>query len=140
MNFVNDKNPVFCLRGSITYLFQKISDILYFPVGGCVHLRDVHYAFIIYAAANFAFAAGISVNGVKAVYCLGENLGAGCFSRASGTREEIGMCDSSGDKLVFQRFGDVRLSYYIGKCFRSPFAVKNLIHKNTHSLLSPFSL
>ncbi len=85
VHLVDDINAV--LRGSRRKirLLAKGADILDAVVAGRVDFHNVEDGAVLDAAADLAFAAGVPVRGAQAVHGLGQDLGAGCFSRSAGT-------------------------------------------------------
>jgi len=113
VNFVYDINPVpGDGRGEVDF-FPQIPDIVHTVVGSGVNLYDIENGAVVDSSAVFTFVAGVAVLEVQAVYRLGEYLGAGGFSCPPGTSEQIGMGNTPGSKLIFQRSGNHGLAVYV---------------------------
>ena len=97
-------------------------------VGGGIQFQNVQKASVVDAETGGAPVTGITVYGVLAVDCLGEDLGTGGLSGAAGTCEKIGVAQPSLIHLTAESLGDVILSHDVGKGLGAPFAVQCLIH------------
>ena len=67
MNLVDDINSVFCVCGSEVCFLTQITDVVNAVVAGGVDFDNVKDCAAVDTLADFAFVAGISVNGRKAV-------------------------------------------------------------------------
>ena len=133
MYFVDDVHPVFGGSGGKNRFFPQFPDAVHTVVAGRVDFYNIHHRAAVNAPAHLAFAAGVSVDRVETVDRLGQNFGAGGLAGSPGTGEQIGVRDSSGHQLIAQGGGHLRLACHIGKDLRTPFTIKNLIHRETTS-------
>ena len=83
MHLVDNINPVLCTNGSIVSFLTQITDIVNAVVTCGVNLDNVKYCARINAAANLTFVAGVTVNQILAVNCLGKYLCTACLTRSS---------------------------------------------------------
>ena len=120
-------------------LAEQLADIADTVVGRGVHLDDVVYALVVYAAAYLALVARVAVLRMQAVDRFGEYARAGGLAYAARTGEEIGVGKSSGLYLLFEYLGDLRLAENVGKLRRPVFSVKDLVHTAASPVRSPLS-
>ncbi len=127
MDFVDDIDAVFRGGRRKICFFTQGADIFDAVVAGRINLDDIHDGTVVHAAADFAFTAGIAVNGMQAVDRFCQDLRTCRLPRSARTGKQVGVRDAPGLQLVFQRDGDLRLPDHIGKFLRPPFPVKHLI-------------
>ena len=85
------------------------------PVGGGVQLDDVERPALGDLDARLADAAGLAVEGVRAVQGLGQDAGAGGLARAPGAAEEVGVGHPVVPDGVAERVADVVLAPDVGE-------------------------
>ena len=86
--------------------------MLHGVVAGSVELKDVERALLVERLARLARITSLAVfRRVLAVDGFGEDTGTSGLSHASGTAEEVGMCQLSALHRVLQCRGQRRLSY-----------------------------
>ena len=80
MGFVDDIDAVFGNSRSEVCFFAQLTDVVHTVVAGSVDFGDIQNGAVIDPFADFADTAGIAVLLVRAVYCFGNDFGAGCFA------------------------------------------------------------
>ena len=128
MHLVNDVHAFFDVcRGEDRFVAQG-AHVVHAVVGRRVQLHHVEHRAVVDAAAGRAPVARIAVHRVLTVDRLSQNFGAGGLARAARADKQVCMGQPPGLHLMLQRFGDMGLPDHVVKRFRTPFAVKRLIH------------
>ena len=107
------------------HLFYELAYVVYRVVGGGVHFEYVERPVLVETYAALALITGFALFGdVGAVYSLGKNTGTGGLAYTSGTAEEIGVSQMSGDDGVFQGCSQRILPYDRTKGRRTVFSCR----------------
>ena len=131
MYFVDDINTVFGgSRGEIR-LFPQHTDVIHAVVAGSVNLHDIHHGTIFDSAADFARPTRVAAVQLETVDRLCQNLRAGGLSCSARSCEEVRVRNPASHQLIFERYGDLWLPYYVRKDLRPPLSVQDLIHMRT---------
>lgn len=101
MDLIDDVDPLADIGRGVNGFVPQCTDLIHAVVGSGVQLQYVQKAAAFDSYAGRALAAGISIYRMLTVDSLGQDFGAGGFSRAAGTGEEIGMGRTSFCYLLF---------------------------------------
>ena len=123
MYLVDDVNAPSDVRRSINDLVEDRADVVDLIVRRRVHLENVGRGAVKNSTAGGALTAGISANGMLAVYRARKDLRAGSLTRSARAAEKIGMAKKTALGLVFQNIGNMLLTADGIEVCRSPLAI-----------------
>ena len=104
-------------------LVAQHTHIVHAVVGSRVQLHHIQNRAVLDPPAGGALVAGIAVDRMLAVDCLGQDPRAGGLTGAAGADEQIRVAQPPGAHLIFQCLGDRLLPYDVVERFGPVFAV-----------------
>ena len=112
VHLVNDEDLVTSeLRWDARLLHERL-DMLYGVVGGSVELEDIQGTLLVERLTTLARITSLALcRWILAVDGFGEDARTGGLSHASGTAEEVGMCQFSALHGILQRRGQGCLAH-----------------------------
>jgi hypothetical protein len=132
VDFVDDKNLVSTLGGSIANVLSQFPDFIDSAIRRSIDLDDIDRRPAGDLLTGFTLIAGVDSGAGLAIQGFRQDPGRGGLSDSSGPSEQKGVCHSLLGNRVLQRLGNVTLPDDILKDLGSPFSGKDEIR---HDLL-----
>mgnify|MGYP000108003775 CR=1 FL=1 len=124
MHLINDIDLIFPLCRRIFHFLANLADVVHAVVGRGVQLDHVEDRPVVDAAAGGAPVARVAVDRMLAVDRLGQDLGTGGLAGPARADEQVGMGQTPGLDLLFERLGNMLLTDDVVKGLRAVFAVR----------------
>ena len=128
VHLVDDIDTLAHAGGGEHRLIAQGAHIVDAVVGRGVQLDHVEDRPVVDAAAGGAPVARVAVDRMLAVDRLGQDLGTGGLAGPARADEQVGMGQTPGLDLLFERLGNMLLTDNVVKRLRPVFAIERLIH------------
>ena len=135
MNFVNNIDFIIGLRRCILDLVSDVSDFFNAVIGSSIDFDHIVQTSGSNRLAGFAFVARVTVDLIRTVQSLCEQLGARSLAGSPWPRKQIRMRRLFRCQRIFQCFGNHVLTDKIFKGLRSPNTIQCLIAHRSASFL-----